>query len=429
VLIEINLQLIKQMNAKSMSTECNGYRLKASIGEGEYGKVFEADNKQGIKFAVKLTPLWKLNNNKKLYGRFDHETYSLLRLTHPNIIEYIESFTKDEYLWIVYEFCNKGSLKSILGTSGPFDELKAIEVTRDICSALCAVQEHGLVHRDVKPDNILFKEDTVKLADFGFCVQEGNATKSLVGSPVYMSVEALQDFNYTIKGDVYSLGVTLFVMLTNQLPFYERDLNSLVAAKVHYNVHNDPRIPNPELKTLLSMMLSPFEYRASPQELLQVINQFVSRLKYDDFKSSKRQGAYHFNQHPNRRPRAANPLHNVFTPFPENLSTLPANLAPQTQLSPLVTDLKPARRTNMTPNPFTRQVSFNNRTMAEPPTHQVDQPNHSMHLNSSHYVAPKLNLKLASKRKGLTVLTSGWNPRPAELHPNAGHPRQPSETN
>lgn len=103
---------------------------------------------------------------------YDHETHMLLRLTHPNIIEYIESFTHKKKMWIVYEHCNFGSVRAQLDHGGAFSEEMAIYITYCVAKALKSITDDRLIHRDIKPENILIKGDSVKLADFGFCGQE-----------------------------------------------------------------------------------------------------------------------------------------------------------------------------------------------------------------------------------------------------------------
>jgi serine/threonine protein kinase len=123
---------------------------------------------------------------------YEIETSTLLQLTHPNIIEFIESFTFDGYFCIIYEYCDNGSVKQKLNDFGHFDELTAIYVVYIIAQALKTLKAQNFIHRDIKPDNILIKGDSVKLADFGFCTKNNSRNNGIVGSPLYMSPESLQ---------------------------------------------------------------------------------------------------------------------------------------------------------------------------------------------------------------------------------------------
>lgn len=108
--------------------EIRGYKIRNAIGKGQYGEVLHAQNDAGIDFAIKVVPLNKLQINPKLSTFFNQETHVLLLLTHPNIIEFIESFKHDNSLWIIYEYCNNGSIKQKLNDYGSMNEMTSLYV-------------------------------------------------------------------------------------------------------------------------------------------------------------------------------------------------------------------------------------------------------------------------------------------------------------
>lgn len=321
------------VDRSAQSEIINGYQMKEVVGEGQYGQVIHCVNREGLHLAVKKIPLHKVQGDRHLHGLLDQETRVLLQVMHQHIIEFIESFTHAGYLWIVYEFCNRGSIKSIIANQQYMEETNALVVTRSVLLALAVLAQKGLVHRDVKPDNILVKEDTIKLADFGFCVEESNLRRGLVGSPAFMSPEAISDNLYTCKGDVYALGVTLYIMLTGKLPFCERQLNELFHKKINFNIMSDPSPISPLCRELLARMLAPLEWRSSAADALAFLDASLPALHLYRPNFVRRQAQIsHYQQQPVKRTTVrSNPLQTRFMmPSTPNLH--------QTKIEPLKGD-------------------------------------------------------------------------------------------
>lgn len=106
------------MKKLSEYKEIRGYKIKSVIGKGQYGEVVHAQNGAKIDFAIKAIPLEKCSVDKDLMMFYEIETSTLLQLTHPNIIEFIESFTFENYFCIIYEYCDNGSVKQKLNEFG-----------------------------------------------------------------------------------------------------------------------------------------------------------------------------------------------------------------------------------------------------------------------------------------------------------------------
>lgn len=150
-----------------------------------------------------------------------------------------------------------------------------------IAQALKTLKSHNFIHRDIKPDNILIKGDTVKLADFGFCTKNNSRNNGIVGSPLYMSPESLQQFTYDTKGDIYALGITLYQMLTNNVPFYDRQMDPLIQKKLSFNIMEDQSNISLKCKQLLGLMLNvDKKLRPDPLELIDLIDVTFPRIKY-----------------------------------------------------------------------------------------------------------------------------------------------------
>jgi serine/threonine-protein kinase ULK/ATG1 len=113
--------------------------------------------------------------------------------------------------YFVYEYCNGGTLEKMLKQEGRLQEGRAMGYFRQLVEAFKVLNRYNIMHRDLKPDNILFHNGVLKLGDFGFCKSlGGDMASTMLGSPIYMAPEVLKGEIYTNKADTWSLGVVLF---------------------------------------------------------------------------------------------------------------------------------------------------------------------------------------------------------------------------
>ncbi len=203
-----------------------GYTLVRKIGRGGMGVVFEATQLSlGRKVALKVLA-HDLLKDPEFVQRFDREARVLASLSHPNIVQVIDKGIERGNVFLVMEYVDGVSLRDVLSEKRlpPVDALKIIP---QLCDALEYAHGRGIVHRDVKPENILVGRDgTVKIADFGLAkiVGEGPAgritrTNAVMGSLDYMAPEQRErsrDADH--RADIYALGVVLYEMLTGELP-------------------------------------------------------------------------------------------------------------------------------------------------------------------------------------------------------------------
>jgi|JI6StandDraft_1071083.scaffolds.fasta_scaffold10719_5 serine/threonine protein kinase len=134
--------------------------------------------------------------------------------------------------YFVYEYCNGGTLYAMLKREGKLPEDKALGYFRQLVEAFRVLSKHNIMHRDLKPDNILFHNGVLKLGDFGFCKnlkEDNDMTATMLGSPIYMAPEVLKGDSYTTKADIWSLGVVLFEMLYGFCPFETGSIAQLIA--------------------------------------------------------------------------------------------------------------------------------------------------------------------------------------------------------
>lgn len=206
------------------------YRIERLLGRGGMGAVYLARHTVlDSLFALKvLFPSMALRN-QRFVDRFIREAKLACKLKHPNLIEVHDAGVSPEngMHYIVMEYVSGGSVRDLLKKVGHVAPGMALGIVRQVASALEAAQKLGMVHRDIKPDNIMFAADsTVKLADLGIAKSTSEQDTlltletSVFGTPAYMSPEqALDSRKVDTRADIYSLGIVLFEMLSGKRPF------------------------------------------------------------------------------------------------------------------------------------------------------------------------------------------------------------------
>jgi len=197
------------------------YKIIEKIGTGSFSTIYVAKNlRTGEKVAIKCVPTNKLKSScKKLLLS---EIELLQSLNHQHIIKCIDHYVSDTFIFIVLEYCMYGDLSYYLDVH----ILSENEVQKLFCQLISAVQylqNKKVMHRDIKPSNILLSEDYVlKLSDFGLAKQYQDSSElasTICGSPLYMAPELLHQKKYSTTCDVWSLGIVLYEMLFQKVPF------------------------------------------------------------------------------------------------------------------------------------------------------------------------------------------------------------------
>ena len=214
--------------------EIRDYILEVKLGEGATGEVWKARHKQLRRtVAIKIIDE-NVSANAGLKKRIQREADTMEAVSHPNIVELLEYFLLGERQPIlVMRFIEGGSLQDQIDNSpdGKVDIDQALRISKDILGALDTAHRKGLIHRDVKPANILLdKSGKAYLTDFGIAHVLGKdkltMTGSMIGTPEYMSPEQIRGEKVTHLADVYSYGCVLYEMLTGEPPFGSRDKGS-----------------------------------------------------------------------------------------------------------------------------------------------------------------------------------------------------------
>jgi serine/threonine protein kinase len=208
-----------------MKTSLSGrYELRERIAGGAMGTVYEAfDNRLNRPVAVKLLKE-HLAEDPTFIERFRREARAAAALTHPNVAHVFDFGNDDGHYYLVMELVEGRDLAQVLGEERALEPWRAADISSKIAAALAHAHEGGLIHRDVKPANVMLgPDDRVKVTDFGIARAAGDSTLTVTGSVMgtaqYISPEQASGENIGPASDIYSLGIVLFEMLTGTVPF------------------------------------------------------------------------------------------------------------------------------------------------------------------------------------------------------------------
>jgi serine/threonine-protein kinase len=225
------------------------YHLGSVIGRGSMGRVYRAEH-LGLRrpCAIKVMNPGLLARQPEVHEEFWAEARVVANLVHPHVVTVHNLGNDRGYHYIEMEYVPGGiSLKESLAREGPFDSFRAATLVRQVVLALGAAHQSGLVHRDVKPSNVLLAgRDHAKLADFGLVRHLSElelAGVPVAGTPTFMAPELFEAVPASHQSDIYAVGVMYYALLSGQLPFHSKRLDHLV------NLHRSA--PVPDLHALL----------------------------------------------------------------------------------------------------------------------------------------------------------------------------------
>ncbi len=213
------------------------YRLEREIGRGAMAVVYLAtDEKLGRKVAIKtlrLTDEFKGETLQEAQMRFRREAKAAARLSHPNNVTIYETGSDHELEYIVMDYAEGESLETYTDPDELLTEWEVLEIGIQVADALAFAHERQVIHRDVKPSNIIYDRESgkVKVTDFGIaCLTDSSRTRTgtVLGTPSYMSPEQAAGKRLDGRSDLFSLGVTMYQLFTGRLPFVGDSLANLV---------------------------------------------------------------------------------------------------------------------------------------------------------------------------------------------------------
>jgi serine/threonine-protein kinase len=225
------------------------YKILAPLGSGGFGAVYLAqDTWIDKRVAIKVPHRQNLD-----FGELLREPRLLATVSHPNIVSIITAEKEDNVFFIVMEYVPGETLENLIAAAGPLDINRSLDFTCQICNAMDHAHRQGVIHRDLRPANVLVTEhDMLKVADFGtsrFLEIAAHGT-TVIGSPPYMAPEQFHG-KAVFASDIYSLGITMYQMLTGVLP-YDAPAPADLARLMSGELVSPPRLKNPSIPKAIS---------------------------------------------------------------------------------------------------------------------------------------------------------------------------------
>ncbi len=258
------------------------YEILEKIGEGGMAVVYRAFCHRLSRFVAVKIMREEMAEDEEFRRRFCSESHAIAMLSHPNIVAVYDVSHSDDVEYIVMELVDGITLKQYMEKRGAISWKEALHFTRQIAKALSHAHSRGIIHRDIKPQNImLLKDGTIKVADFGIAALENEIEESgqAVGSIHYIAPEQARGENPDARSDIYSLGVVMYEMLTGHKPYTGdtigeiavKHMSSLPVAPSDYI----PDLPEELERITLKAMSCPLNKRyQSANELLDELNAF-----------------------------------------------------------------------------------------------------------------------------------------------------------
>jgi CheY-like chemotaxis protein len=243
--------------------QLDNYRAITLIGSGSMGGVIQGwDVALEREVALKVIS-YELSSKEKFREMFIKEARVVSRLNHLNIAQIYYIGTSNDILYYAMEFVDGHTLKDLLDRQGHLKTLKGVEYLITVCDALHYVHQNSIIHRDMKPANIMLNHaGVIKILDFGVAITEESGKKSeknqIIGSPMYMSPEQVAGLTLDSRSDIYSVGATFYHVFTGSPPFEAKDYKDIMAQHIEKPLpplrEKNPRIPTALARIVEKMM-------------------------------------------------------------------------------------------------------------------------------------------------------------------------------
>ncbi|MCL2753506.1 MAG: Stk1 family PASTA domain-containing Ser/Thr kinase [Defluviitaleaceae bacterium] len=279
------------------------YKIMEQIGSGGMSYVYRAlDTKLDRDVTFKVLREEYVNDANFL-ARFDTEARAVASLNHPNIVDIYDVDREGDVKYIVMEYVHGKTLKELISERAPFTNEVMLSVAEQITAALIHAHESGIIHKDIKPQNILVMPNgAVKVADFGIAADKNSRLTlteegSTMGSVHYISPEAASNSEVDQRSDLYSLGITMFEMMTATLPFDSENADEIPMMHMEAPFPNITRLNSatlPMVREIITKLTNKAAYRRyqSANSLYNDIQRAIMEsTKYRDFNSTTSEGS------------------------------------------------------------------------------------------------------------------------------------------
>ena len=245
-----------------MTSKLGRYEVLGELGQGAMGVVYKAkDPLIDRVVAIKTINLSLAMDEKEEYeGRFYQEAKAAGRLNHPNIVTIYDVGKSGDIAYIAMEFLEGRELRDILNEGALLPVDQVLNIVAQVAQGLAYAHEHDIVHRDVKPSNIMvIRDGHAKITDFGIARMASASVRTqtgmVLGSPKYMSPEQVMGKSIDQRSDIFSLGVMLYEMLTGQAPFNGENVNAIMYQTLN-TVPTPPNTLNPDVPEMVNYIVA-----------------------------------------------------------------------------------------------------------------------------------------------------------------------------
>lgn len=255
------IEIFRHQSSAGRQTHLENYQILAKIGKGAMGAVYKARQLSLNRIvALKILPP-KLALNKNYISRFLREARVAAKLNHENIIYVIDVGESKGVYYFAMEYVEGKTVAEELREKGPLPESQVIEISLQIAKALDHAYSYGIIHRDIKPANIMItdQDKIVKLCDFGLAKEldlRSSVTThgTVAGTPFYISPEQIKGTDVDTRSDIYSMGATMYHMVTGELPFPGTSAPIVMVKQLHERPA-PPRTKNPKISRALDAVI------------------------------------------------------------------------------------------------------------------------------------------------------------------------------
>jgi serine/threonine-protein kinase len=258
------------------------YKVVSRLGSGGMADVYLAEDEQlGRKIALKLLHR-RFAEDPDFVERFRREAQAAAGLQHPNVVGVYDRGGYDGTYYIAMEYISGRTLKQLIRDEAPLDPIRAIDITIQVLKAARFAHRHGVIHRDLKPQNVMVDEsEQAKVTDFGIAragASDMTETGSILGTAQYLSPEQAQGHAVSASSDLYSIAVVLYEMLTGRVPF-DGDQAVTIAIKHVSEAPTAPTTVNPNLPVELEQVVM-WALNKNPADRPADADQFIAALEH-----------------------------------------------------------------------------------------------------------------------------------------------------